>query len=60
MTNKHHTLSGRMTLESVIRQAIGYGVEPIRGDWDNRLTMAEAPHLLYRSWHANPVTELRS
>ncbi len=58
LTNKDHTLSGRMTLESVIRQAISYGVEPLRRDWDDRLAEAEAPHLLYRSWHANPLVEL--
>ena len=60
LTNKDHTLSGRMTLESVIRQAINYGVEPLHDDWDDRLTGAETPHLLYRSWHANPSAEQRT
>lgn len=39
-----------MTLEAVIRTAIGLGAETHFSDWDNRLTLTEAPHLLYRSW----------
>lgn len=50
LSNKVHLLSGRATLESVLRTAIDLGARPLRDDWSDRLTEAEGPHLLYRSW----------
>ncbi|GAB3796922.1 hypothetical protein GCM10027605_05750 [Micromonospora zhanjiangensis] len=54
MTKKQHLLTGRVTFEQVIRQAIEYGVEPLCADWDDRLTAAETPHVLYRTWSVAP------
>lgn len=51
---KHHLPTPRMTFETAIRWAIEHGAEPIQADWQNRLTLAETPHLLYRSWHQSP------
>lgn len=48
--------SGRMTFEALIRYLLASGqVEPLCEDWDTRLTLAEAPHKLYRSWHNDPA-----
>ena len=47
--------TGRMTLEEVIRYVIrAMEAEPLCEDWENRLTLAEAPHRLYRSWNYSP------
>ena len=51
LTNKLHIPTGRVTLEDAVRAAIGLGAEPLVDDWDDRLTLSESPHKLYRSWH---------
>lgn len=56
--NKHHLLTGRVTLESVIRTAIGLGVTPLHDDWSERLAATEEPHLRHRSWSADPGREI--
>ena len=43
-----------MTFENVIRWAIEFGVTRRHDDWENRLTLAETPHLLYRTWSDQP------
>jgi hypothetical protein len=50
LSNKHHILGGRMTLESVIRDLIGLGASPRHSDFADLLDLCEAPHLLHRSW----------
>jgi hypothetical protein len=54
ITSQTHLRTGRMTFETAIRWLIDFGAEPIHGDWQDRLTLAEAPHLLFRSWSADP------
>ena len=43
-----------MTFENAIRWAVDFGAEPLYDDWQDRLTLAETPHMLYRSWSATP------
>ena len=50
MSTKGHFPTGRMTFESALRWVVESGGEPYCGDWEPRLALAEAPHLLYRSW----------
>jgi hypothetical protein len=48
--------SGRITFESVIRYVMrAFEVPPLCADWDARLSLAEGPHVLYRSWHNDPA-----
>lgn len=54
INNKDHLSTGRMTFEDAIRWLIKCGVEPLREDWANQLTLAETPHKLFRSWHRDP------
>lgn len=58
VTRKSHIPTGRITFERVIRFAIECGAEPKHADWDQRLLLAEGPHLLYRSWSGDPTLEL--
>jgi hypothetical protein len=52
----HHLPTGRITFEAVIRMAIReFRVEPLLDAWDDVLTAAETPHILYRSW-PSPAT----
>lgn len=46
----HHILTGRISLEAVVRMAIELGARPKFDDWDDRLTLAEAPFKLFRTW----------
>lgn len=55
VTSKSHLRTPRMTFETAIRWAIEWGTEPLHDDWENRLTLAEAPHLLFRSWSVDPA-----
>lgn len=50
LAKKDHILCGRVTLEEVIRNAIGQGAVPLIDKWDDRLTLSESPHKLFRSW----------
>ncbi|MBF5032271.1 MULTISPECIES: hypothetical protein [unclassified Micromonospora] len=50
LSNKQHILSGRVTLESVVRDLIGLGVPPRFEDYAALLDLCEAPHLLHRTW----------
>ncbi|MFY1688044.1 hypothetical protein [Plantactinospora sp. WMMB782] len=50
LSNKQHMLTGRTTLESVIRNLIGLGVRPRYPDWAAQLDICEGPHILYRTW----------
>lgn len=52
---RHHLPTGRMTFEQSIRWALEFGVEPLGDDSDSRLALAEAPHLLNRSWNTDPT-----
>jgi hypothetical protein len=60
ITSKAHLRTGRMTFETAIRWCIEFGAEPRYADWNNRLTLAEGPHLLYRSWHQEPPASIMS
>lgn len=53
LSEKGHYPTGRVTLENVIAVAIENGAQPLHSDWQEILHMCEAPHLRYRSWHAN-------
>jgi hypothetical protein len=50
-----HLVTPRMTFKNAVRWAIEFGATPAVDDWDSRLTLAETPHLLYRSWHQDPA-----
>ncbi|MBI1757964.1 MAG: hypothetical protein HYR62_01830 [Actinobacteria bacterium] len=50
LSRKTHVLTGRVTLEDVIRMAIRLGATPVVPNWEDRLTSTESPHKLYRSW----------
>jgi hypothetical protein len=50
LSNKQHILSGRITLESVVRDLIGLGASPRYSDYADLLDLCEAPHILHRSW----------
>jgi len=54
VTSGTHLRTGRMTFETAIRWCIAFGAEPLHADWEDRLALAEAPHLLFRSWSADP------
>lgn len=54
VSSKTHLFTGRMTFENAIRWAVDFGAEPLYDDWQDRLTLAETPHMLYRSWSATP------
>lgn len=54
----HHLSTGRVTLESVIRMAIReFRAEPVQARWEDILTAAETPHLLFRSWPSASMAE---
>lgn len=47
--------TGRATFEEFIRYVIkSFDLKPLCAEWDARLTLAEGPHKLYRSWHQAP------
>lgn len=50
LSNKDHILTGRISLETVVRQLIDLGARPRVEDWDKRLQLREGVHVLYRSW----------
>lgn len=50
LAKKDHILCGRITLEEVIRNAIGLGTKTLVAKWDDRLVESEGPHKLFRSW----------
>ena len=54
VTSKTHLPTGRVTLEQAVRWAIEFGAEPRFPNWEDRLALAEAPHLLFRSWNTDP------
>ncbi|WP_104529542.1 hypothetical protein [Blastococcus saxobsidens] len=54
VSSKSHLRTGRMTFENAVRWCIEFGGVPLHDDWDERLALAEAPHLLHRTWSANP------
>jgi len=48
--------TGRFTFEALIRFGVtNLQARPMCEDWNDRLTLAEAPHTLYRSWHQTPA-----
>lgn len=50
LSNKNHIATGRVALESVIRQLItDHGVEPRCDDWNERLLLSESVFRLYRT-----------
>ena len=57
MSSKAHLPTGRMTFESAVRWVIESGAAPACADWEDRLTLSEAPHLLFRSWTQDRDTE---
>lgn len=57
ITSKAHPPTGRMTLEQTIRWVLESGGTSPFHDWPERLALAEAPHLLYRSWTQNRPRE---
>jgi hypothetical protein len=57
ISNKAHPPTGRMTLEQAIRWVIDSGGKPRFEDWADRLALAEAPHLLYRTWTQSEALE---
>lgn len=54
VTSKTHLPTGRMTFENAIRWAVDFGVMPLADDWTDRLALAETPHILHRTWSADP------
>jgi hypothetical protein len=56
VTPKAHLRTHRMTFESVVRWAFEFGIAPACADWDEKLILAESPHLLYRSWHQRALS----
>lgn len=54
LPSRHHLPVDRMTFEQSIRWAVQHGAIPIHDDWEERVELAEAPHLLYRSWNSHP------
>ncbi|MCA1672925.1 MAG: hypothetical protein LC799_12265 [Actinobacteria bacterium] len=54
VTSRSHLRTGRMTFETAIRWAITWGAVPLHDDWEDRLVLAETPHLLFRSWSTDP------
>lgn len=54
VNSKAHLRTGRMTFENAIRWVIAFGAEPLHANWEDRLTLAETPHLLFRSWSSDP------
>jgi len=57
VTSSSHLRTGRMTFETAIRWAVECGAQPLHDDWNDRLALAEAPHLLFRTWGADPEIE---
>lgn len=55
VTSKAHLPTGRVTLEQAVRWAVEFGAQPKFSDWEDRLALAEAPHLLFRSWNTEPT-----
>lgn len=54
ITSKSHLATSRVSFEQAIRWTIEFGTAPLVDDWSNRLTLAETPFLLFRSWHERP------
>jgi hypothetical protein len=51
LSNKAHYPTGRISLESVVRNLItDYGVTPMREDWVKTLEIRETDFEAYRSW----------
>lgn len=51
LSNKNHLSTGRVSLETVIRQLItDHGVEPRCDDWYEKLALSDGVFQLYRSW----------
>ena len=44
----------------MIRTAVELGAEPLHQDWLQRLQATEMPHIRYRSWSADPGSEIGS
>ncbi len=57
VTSSSHLRTGRMTFETAIRWAVACGAQPLHDDWNDRLALAETPHLLFRTWSADPEVE---
>lgn len=52
LSNKHHTPTGRVSLESVVRHCIDdLKVEALRTDYDRVLALREGLFKLHRSWN---------
>lgn len=51
LTNKAHVMTGRTSVEQVIRTAIELGAAPRCDDWSDRLDDLEAQFVRHRSWH---------
>lgn len=54
-----HLPTPRMTFEQSIRWVISFGAAPAHLDWEDRLALAETPHLLFRRWSQDPEAEGR-
>ncbi|MCW2675188.1 MAG: hypothetical protein JWR70_228 [Modestobacter sp.] len=54
VTSKTHLVTGRMTFENAVRWAVEFGAVPMHDNWEDRLALAEAPHILHRSWSGDP------
>lgn len=49
-----HLPVSRMSFEQAIRWSIEWGAQPRVDDWQDRLDLAESPHVLHRRWHVEP------
>lgn len=54
VSKRDHMPTGRMTFEDAIRWLVKCGARPLVDNWTDRLALAEAPHLLFRSWSSDP------
>jgi hypothetical protein len=51
LRNKAHVMTGRCSIEQVIRTAIQLGASPACADWSDRLDEGHEIFVKYRSWH---------
>jgi hypothetical protein len=57
LSRRHHIPTDRVSLESVVRFCLDdLGVEPLRDNWDEVLTLRESMFKLHRSWASYPQT----
>lgn len=51
LSNKGHIMTGRCSLEQVVRTAIELGTRPLCDDWSEKLDVGHDLHVKHRSWH---------